>query len=187
MSVIPDIVKIEIVNFSKEIAFFHQWENLAVMAVNQVIIWSFIPIRLLIFHSVFFGEAFNLTMPEHRQARHCYHKRTDTEILVAFSELSYGSFFVGVVHKVDETAQNLRIKFKRVLDRLAVFVVLFFFEHVHKRAVINAVHTECTHKIAFHHPESFCKQQCVWYFFCTAVNNFTPEFIRNARLKFIAA
>ena len=187
MAVIPNVIKIEIVYFSKKIAFLHQRENFPVMAFNQIVIRCFSPICFLIFHAVFFGKAFYLTMPEHRKTRHCYHECTDTEILVAFSELSNGSFFVRVIHKVDKAAQYLRVKFKRVFDCLAVFVVFLFFEHVHKRAVVNAVHTERAHKIAFHHPESFCKQQCIRYFFSTAVDNLAPEFIRNTCLKFIAA
>ena len=46
------------------------------------------------------------------------------------------------------------------------------------------MHTQCTSKITFHHPESFCKEQCVWHFYCTAVYNFTPEFVRASCFKF---
>ena len=109
--------------------------------VYEVLVRSFVFIRLGEFHTVFFGKAFNLSVTEHRKSRHCNHKRTDAEVFVVLAELRNGSVFVRIVHKVYVAFENLRIKFNRVLYGITVFLVFLFFEHIHKRRVVNAVHS----------------------------------------------
>ena len=110
------------------------------MAFNQVLVRLFVAVGPGVFHAVLFFKAFNLAVTKHGKAGHCCHQSADTKILVALTKLSYGSFFVRVVHKVYITLENLRVKGNCVFYSLSVFVVFFLFEHVHKGRVINAVH-----------------------------------------------
>ena len=185
MTVIPHIVEQEILDTREKIAFFEERENLALVAVDEILIGRFVAVSPRVFHAVFFFKALDLTVTEHRQARHCRHKSANAEIFVAFSELCDRRFFIGVVHEVDISLQNLRVKIDCVFDRLAIFVIFFFFEHVHERRIVDSVHSERSREVAFHHPERFGEQKRVGNFLRNTVNDLAPEFVRNSVFKFL--
>ena len=155
------------------------------MTIHKILVRSFILVCLGEFHAVFFGKPFNLPVPEHRKTRHRNHQGTDTEIFVVLSELRNRRVLVWIVHKVYVAFQDLRVKFYRVLNGITIFLVFLFFEHIHESGIVNAVHTERTNEISFHHPERFGKQERVRHFARNAVNDFAPEFRRNFCLKLL--
>ena len=121
----------------------------------------------------------NLTVTEHRQSGHRGHHNGNAKILVVLAKLSYGGFLVGIVHKVDKTFEDLRVKLEGIFNALAILGVFLLHHHVHEGTVVNAVHPERADKVAFHHPERFSQQQGVRHFLGNAVNDLTPKFLRN--------
>ena len=122
----------------------------------QIIPWLFILVGFCIFHAVFFCVAFNLTVAKHWKARHSNHKSTAAKIFITITKLSNCSLFIRIVHKVYITFKNLWVKGDCIFYSLSVFLVFFFFKHVHKSRIVNTMHTKSTNKVTFHHPEGFC-------------------------------
>ena len=149
------------------------------VTVNKPLVRFFVFIGFCIFHAVLFFKAFNLSVTEHWEPRHSNHECTYSKIFVAFSKLCYGCFLIRIVHEVYVALKNLRIKGDCVFYSVTVFLVFFFFKHVHECTVVNAVHTKSAYKVTFHHPESFGKKKSVWNFLGNTVYNFAPEFIGN--------
>ena len=122
-------------------------------------------------------------MTKHWKTRHCNHKSTNTKVFITFTKLSNSCFFVWIVHEVYISFQDTWVKFKSIFNSCTIFEVFFSFKHVHKCTVINTMHTQSSYKVTFHHPESFCKQQCIRKFSLDSIYNFTPEFVRNLDFK----
>ena len=97
-------------------------------------------------------------MAEHGKPWHGYQQGTYTKVLVPIPKLGDGSFFIWVIHEVNEPFKNLRVKVERILNGLTIFLVFLILEHVHKCAVVHAMHSQGADKVSFHHPERFCKQ-----------------------------
>ena len=154
------------------------------MTCDEAFVGNFISICARIFHAVLFFEAFDLAVTEHRKSGHRNHECTHAEIFIALAELSDGGLFVGIVEEVDKALEHLRIEAQRIFYRIAVFLIFFFFEHIHERAVVDAVHTECADEVAFHHPKCFGKQQRVRNFGCDPVDDFPPKFVGNRTIEF---
>jgi len=119
------IVKSEAVHISKNFALVKQWENHCLMMADQISVGSLIPVWAVVFHSIFLRVSFNLSVPEHGQARHGGHDGTNAKIFIALPELHGSSLFIGIVHKIDEPFEYLGVKFKRVLHHLPVFGIFF--------------------------------------------------------------
>ena len=149
------------------------------VTVYKILTWFFIFIRFCILHTVFFGKSFDLTMSEHWKTWHCYHQGADTKVFIAITELGNCSFFIRIVHKVYISLENLRVKINCIFDSITIFLIFFFFEHVHESRIVNTMHSKSSNKISFHHPESFGKQKCIRTLFCNTVYHFTPKFIWN--------
>ena len=75
-----------------------------------------VPVGAAVLHAVLLGEALDLAVAEHRQARQRGHQRADAEVLVALAELLDRGPLVRVVHEVDEALEDLRVELERVLD-----------------------------------------------------------------------
>ena len=185
MTVFPEIVEKKVIYAAEKVTLFHQREDVVPVSVYKILARLFVLVSFGVFHSVFLGKAFNLAVTEHRKARHSNHQSTDTKIFVAITKLGNGSFLIRIVHKVYIALKNLRIKGDCIFYRLTVFLIFFFFEHVHKGRVVNAVHTESTHKVAFHHPEGFSKKKSVRAFCRNPVYNLAPELIRNCVIELL--
>ena len=118
------------------------------MALDQPAVRLFVAICPPVLHAVFLGEALNLPVADHRQARHRRHKRGHAEVFVALAELVDCRSLVRVAHEVDEALENLGVEFDRVLDDPPVAGVLLVSEHVHEGAVVDPVHPKGSDEIA---------------------------------------
>ena len=143
----------------------------------------FVPQRLAEFHAVLFGIALELPVPKHGQTGHGGHEHADAEVLVALAELIDGGALVGVVHEVDVALEDFGFKLEGVFDQGAVLVVFFVAQHVHEGAVVDAVHAQGAHKVAFHQPEGFGQQEGVGGFAGHAVYHLAPEFHGEGRFE----
>ncbi len=157
------------------------------MALDEPVIGRLIVARALVFHPVFFGEALDLAMAKHRQARQSGHEHGDTETLVTGAELIDGRAFVGIAHEVDVALHDIRIEFERVLDDRAVLGVFLVAHHVHEGAVVDAMHAEGADKVALHEPEGFGKKQRAGDLGGHAVDHFAPEFLRHDAIELLVA
>ena len=181
---VGEVIQDEIADFGKALALVQEREDLAFVAVQQALIYLFIPVGPFVFHAVLFRETFQLSVAEHRQAGHGGHQQADTEIFVAGTELFLGGLFVRVVHEVDIALQDLRVEFQSVFEHHAVAAVVFIAQQVHESGVVNAVHAQGADEVVFHHPEGLCQQQGVRGFRGDPVNNFAPEFFRESPVEF---
>ena len=178
------VVQHKMIDLGKHGAALEQRRNDAFMMLHQPDIHLLIPHRAAKFHAVFFRKALKLPMPKHGQTGQSGQHDANAKIFFATSKLLYRRFFVGVIHKADITLKNLRVEGHRVFDHGAISGVLFVAQHVHKRAVINAVHAQGAHKIAFHHPKRLSQKQGVGGFDGAAVNHIAPKFVWHQRVKF---
>src|SRR5665811_1008422 len=123
-------------------------EYLALVTLDEPAVGLLVAIRPAVLHAVLLGEAFNLTVADHRQARHGRHERGHAEVLVALTELIDRRPLIRVAHEVDEPLENLRVEFDRVLYDPPVTGVVFVPEHVHEGAVVDPVHAERSDEVA---------------------------------------
>ncbi len=144
------IVKQEVVHLSKQITFFHQRKDFSFVAMDQIPIRMLFPIGAAIFHAVFLCETFYLAMTEHRQAGHGHHHGADTKIFIIFSELFHSRLFIRVIHKIYITFEYFRIKLHGVFNDLAIFLIVFTLQHIHKCTIVNPMHAQRPNKVAFH-------------------------------------
>ena len=157
----------------------------AIMLSDKPFIRAFVVVGPPVFHSVLLMEAFNLSVPDHRKAGKRRQQRAYREVLVTVAELGDGRLLIGVVHEVHVALEDLRLEDKRVLYSQPVLLVLLILEHVHERGVVDPVHSECSHEVAFHHPESLCEKQCVRNFLSDPVNDLSPEFLRDSPVELL--
>ncbi len=171
-----EIKKRETGGTAEEMTQAHERKDFPFMPFDQPAFRYFIPIGTPVFHAVFFRKTFDLPVTEHGQPRHGDEQCGNTEIFVAFAELCFCGIFIGVVHEIDETLQNLRAELQNVFDRFPVLGVVFHLEHVHECTVIHPVHPQRPDKIALHEPEGFRQKQRVRHFCHNPVHHFPPEF-----------
>ena len=81
--------------------------------------------------------------------------------LSPFAELVDRRPLVRVAHEVDIALEDFGVEFQRVLHDPAVAGVLLVAEHVHERAVVDAVHAERPDEVALQQPERLGQQQRV--------------------------
>src|SRR4051794_6520023 len=126
-------------------------------------------------HPVLLAEPLHLAMTEHRQPGERREHRRDAEVLVTLAELLDGGLLVGIAHEVDVALEDLRIELDRLADDLPVALAVLVAEHVHERAVVDAMHTERPDEIALEQPERLGEEQGVWDLRGDPVDDLTPE------------
>ena len=163
-----------------------QWEDFAFMAMEEVLVRLLVPVGAIIFHAILFRIAFNLTVAKHGQSGQCGHNGADAEVFIALAKLLHSRFFIGIVHEIYITLQNLRVVNQCVFNQLAVFFVFLIAQHVHEGAVIHAVHSQRPYKITFHQPECFSQQECIWHLAGDPLYHFTPKLFGHGPVEFFA-
>ena len=158
-------------------------EDLALVPFDQVGVGLLVPVGAAVLHAVFLGEPLDLAVAEHGQARQGGHQDADAEVLVALAELVDGGVFVGVVHEIDKAFEDLRVELEGVLHDRAVLGVVLVAQHIHEGAVVDAVHAQGAHEVAFHQPEGFGQEQRVGHLLGNAVDHLTPELTGNSWLN----
>ena len=136
-----------------------QREDLAFVALDQPWVRPLVEDRPAELHPVLLAKALDLAVTEHRQPGQRREDRRHAEVLVALAELLDRRLLVGVAHEVDVALEDLRVEFERLLDDLAVAGAVLVAEHVHERAVVDAVHPERPDEIALEHPERLGEQE----------------------------
>src|SRR5690349_10279298 len=61
-----EIVEREIRHAGEEPTLLEEWEDLALVALDEPLIGLLVPLRAAVFHAVFFVESFDLPVTEHR-------------------------------------------------------------------------------------------------------------------------
>ncbi len=178
-----EVIQEEILHAGKNIPAVQEREDLAFMAVNQVLVRALLVISPAVFHSIFFGKTLYLTVPEHGQTGHGCHQGADAKVFITFAKLVHCGAFIRVIHEIDVTLEDLRVKFQGVLHQRAVLGIILISQQVHKRAVVHPVHPERADKIAFHQPESLCQKEGIGYLCRHTVDHLAPEFQRERPVK----
>ena len=176
------VIEEELLHVGEQVAAVKEREDASTRGQRSILRWAVSShFGRAEFHPVFFAEAFDLSVTEHGQAGQGRQHRAHAEIFVAIAELLDGGFFIGVVHEVDVTLENLRVELQRVLDRHAILGVIFVAQHVHERGVVDAVHPQRADEVAFHQPEGFGEQQRIGDFRCDTVHDLAPELFGDRR------
>ena len=123
-------------------------------------------------------------MAEHRQSGQCREDRRDAEVLVALAELLERGLLVRIAHEVDVALEDLRVEFDRLLDDLPVALAILVAEHVHERAVVDAVHAERPDEVALEQPERLGQQERARHLGRDPVDDLAPELDRHPLVEF---
>ncbi len=177
------IKELKVLHIAVEVAALQQREDSPVVFIDEVLIGRLVPVSPAILHPVFFPESLDLTVTEHRKARHRCKEGAHSKILVAVAELGDGGLLVGVVHEVHEALEDFRFIDEGVFNRIPVFFILLVFEHVHERAVVHPVHSQGSDEVALHHPERFGKQEGVRQFLIDPVDDLPPKLIGDQAVE----
>ena len=180
-----EVVEEEVGAFGEEPAALEQRRDLALVAFDEMLIGPLIVAGALVLHAVFFSEALDLAVSEHRQAGQRGHQGGDAEALVALAKLINRRALIGIAHEVDVALHDVGIEFEGVLDNRAVVGVVFVAEHDHEGAVIDAVHAEGAYEVAFHEPEGLGEEQGAGNFGGDAIDDFAPEFVGHEAVEFL--
>ena len=157
----------------------HDGKHFMLMPQDQLAVRKFIVVCPFIFHPVLFRIPFDLPVAKHWEAGKRHHHQRDAKIFIIFSELRDGSLFVRVAHEIDIPLQNFRVECQCVFDELMIFFIFFLHQHVHKRTVVHAMHSERANKISFHQPKRFGQQQGARHVLVYPVDDIPPEFMRK--------
>ena len=122
-------------------------------------------------------------MAEHRQPGQRREDGGDAEVLVAGPELLDRGLLVRVAHEVHVPAEDRRVELERVPDHLAIAGAVLVPEHVHERAVVDAVHPEGSDEVALHEPERLGQQERPGNLGRHPVHDLAPELVRHRRLE----
>ena len=122
-------------------------------------------------------------MAQHRQARERRHDHRHAEVLVALAELLERGLLVGVAHEVDVALEDLGVELEGLLDDPPVAGAVLVAEHVHERAVVDAVHAEGPHEIALQQPERLGQQERAGDLGGHAIDDLAPELDRHALVE----
>ena len=178
-----EVVQEEVVRLGEPRASVEQREDLAFVPLDKPRIGTFVEGRAAEFHAVLFPESLDLAVAEHRQARKGGQDGRDAEVLVALAELLQRGLLVRVAHEVDVALEDLRIEFDRLLDDLPIARSVLVAEHVHERAVIDAMHAERPDEIALEQPERLRQQERPGDLRRDPVDDLAPELDRHPRLE----
>ena len=152
-----------------------QREDLALVALDQPRVGLLVEHRPPELHAVLLAEALDLAVAEHRQPGQRREDRRDAEVLVALAELLDRGLLVRVAHEVDVALEDLRVELERLLDDLPVARPVLVAEHVHERAVVDAVHAERPDEVALEQPERLGQQERVGHLGGDPVDDLAPE------------
>ena len=173
------VIQQEVGALRKQITLVQQRRQLALVALHQPVVGIFLMARPAVLHAVLFGEALDLSMTKHRQARQGGHDGRNTKALVAGAELIHRRTLVRVAHEVDVAFQNVRVELDGVLDHRAVLGVLLVAHHIHEGRVVNAMHAESADEVALHQPEGLGQQQRAGNLGGDAIHHLAPELLRH--------
>ena len=160
-----------------------QREDLPLMALDQPRVGLLIERRPTELHAVLLAEPLDLAVADHRQPGQRRHHRRDAEVLVALAELLDRGLLVGVAHEVDVALEDLGVELEGLAHQPSVAGAVLVTEHVHERAVVDAVHAECPHEVALEHPERLGQQERVGHLGGDPVDDLAPELDRHARIE----
>ena len=180
----PEVEEGEVGALGEDVAVFEQRRDLPHVAVDEGLVRVLLITGALVFHTVLFGEGFNLAVAEHGEAWKGSHHGADAEIFIAGAELVNRRALIGIAHKVDVALEDVGIELDGVLDDGAVLGVFLVAEHVHEGAVVDAVHAESANEVALHEPEGFGEQERAGDFGGDAVDDFAPELIGHGAVEF---
>ena len=181
---LEEIVEQKIVALGKDPATLQQRSNLALVALHKPMVRRLVVARPLVLHAVLLGESLNLPVAEHRQARQRGHHGRHAEAFVALAELVNCRSFIRIAHEVHVALHDVGIELESVLDDRAVLGILLVAQHLHERAVVDAMHAQGADKVALHQPESLGQQQRSGHLGGHAIHHFAPEFVRHVLVEF---
>ena len=177
------VVQRELVGLGEVPAPAQQRHDLALVARDQPLVRALVQRGAPELHAVLLGEALELPVAEHRQAGQRREERRDAEVLVALPELLDRGLLVRVVHEVHVALEDLRIELQGVPQDPPVLVVVLVAEHVHERAVVDAVHAERPHEVALEHPERLGQEQGVRHLRGDPVHDLAPELLGHGGVE----
>ncbi len=154
-------------------------EDLALVPLDQPRVGLLVERRPPELHAVLLAEALDLAVAEHRQPGQRREDRRDAEVLVALAELLERGLLVRVAHEVDVALEDLRVEFDGLLDDLPVAGAVLVAEHVHERAVVDAVHPERPDEVALEQPERLGQQERAGDLGGDAIDDLAPELDRH--------
>ena len=138
-------------------------EDLAFVTLDEPRIRLLVQHRPAELHPVLLAEALDLPVAQHRQPGERREDRRDAEVLVALAELLERGLLVRVAHEVDVALEDLRVELDGLLDDLPVARPVLVAEHVHERAVVDAMHAEGPDEVALEQPERLGQQERAGY------------------------
>ena len=162
-----------------------QREDLALVPLDERRIGLLVEPCAAELHAVLLGVALDLAVAEHRQPGERRHDRGDPEVLVALAELLERRLLVRVAHEVDVALEDLGVELEGLADELSVAGAVLVAEHVHERAVVDAVHAERPHEVALEHPEGLGQQERVRHLGRDPVDDLAPELVRHPPVELL--
>ena len=141
---VDEVVQQEVVRLGEPRPPMEQREDLALVALDEPRVGLLVERRPPELHPVLLAEALDLAVAEHRQPGQRRQDRRHAEVLVALAELLDRGLLVGVAHEVDVALEDLRVELEGLLDDLPVARAVLVAEHVHERAVVDAVHARAS-------------------------------------------
>ena len=158
-------------------------EDLALVTLDEPRIRLLVEHRPAELHPVLLAEALDLPVAQHRQPGERREDGGDAEVLVALAELLERRLLVRVAHEVDVALEDLRVELDGLLDDLPVARPVLVAEHVHERAVVDAVHAERPDEIALEQPERLGQQERAGHLLGDAIDDLAPELVRHQAVE----
>ena len=177
------VVQQEVARLGEPGAAVEEREDLALVTLDQPRVGLLVEHRPAELHAVLLAEALDLPVAEHRQPGECREDGRDAEVLVALAELLERRLLVGVAHEVDVALEDLRVELDGLLDDLAVAGPVLVAEHVHERAVVDAVHPERPDEVALEQPERLGQQERARDLRRDPVDDLAPELVRHPAVE----
>ena len=174
-----EVVAQEIVDLGEPATPVEDGEQLQAVALQEPGIGLLVQGRPPELHPVFLAEALHLAVPEHRQSGQRGHDHGHAKVLVALAELLHGGLLVRVAHEVHVALEDLRVELQGFADQLSVARPILVAEHVHERAVVDAMHPQRPDEVALQHPERLGQEERAGHFRRHAIHHFTPELDRH--------
>ena len=178
-----EVVQQEVARLGEPGPPVEQREDLALVALDQPRVRALVERRPAELHPVLLAEALDLAVAEHRQPGQRREDGGHPEVLVALAELLERGLLVGVAHEVDVALEDLRVELDGLLDHLPVAGAVLVAEHVHERAVVDAVHAERPDEVALEQPERLGQQERVRDLGGHPVDDLAPELDRHAPVE----
>ena len=176
---VPEVVEDEIFGAAKESPPPHEGEYPFLMNFDQMLIRGLVPIGPTVLHAIFLVKTLHLAVTDHGEPRHGDEEHGGADVLPFLAELLHGGPLIRVVHEVNEPFKNFRIELQHVLYGLAIFGILFHFEHVHEGGIVNPVHPQGPDEVSLHEPERLGQKQGIRRFGRDPINHLAPELQRK--------